>query len=74
VTKVAKKILDSRTFSILGTLGIHHFSHYISTFPYSIIPKELSCQAQKIRRGNQAGVLKKSCSGTFGSWLHAFPR
>ena len=30
-------------------------------------------QLQKIRYRNRAGVLKKRCSGTFWTWLHAFP-
>jgi len=29
-------------------------------------------QLQKNQYRNRAGVLEKPCSGTFGSWLHAF--
>ncbi|MDP2972766.1 MAG: hypothetical protein Q8P64_26690, partial [Deltaproteobacteria bacterium] len=33
---------------------------------------EFTYQSQKKQYRNRAGVLEKPCSGTFGSWLHAF--
>src|SRR4030042_5751536 len=34
--------------------------------------KRIFSPVPKKRYRNRAGVLEKPCSGTFGSWLHAF--
>jgi len=36
---------------------------------HEIFNRPISCKKQY---QNRAGVLEKPCSGTFGSWLHAF--
>ena len=38
-----------------------------------MILQSLNPSVAKKRCRNRARVLKKRCSGTFGSWLHAFP-